>query len=127
MLKNPETGFFEEELDRYHIAADECLIEGLYAEQAEKGLTVCLRIGVGDIWQNISDELFEKIYDSYNADMLPECLSELIEIDDCFNPAWEARFAFSDTPLETENNIKQILAAHKQALLDLIEDKELNV
>ena len=64
MLKNPDTGFFEEELGRYHINTDECLLEGMYAEKAETGPMVCLRIGVGNIWPHINDELFEKIYDT---------------------------------------------------------------
>ena len=122
MLKNPQTGFFEEELGQYKIGADEALMEGLYAERAEDGLTVCLRIGVGDLWDDISDGLFEYIYDKYNADLLPDFVSELIEMEDCFNPMWEARFLFSDNPAEMEEMIKQVLAGHRKALSILRSD-----
>ncbi|MDR1559005.1 MAG: hypothetical protein LBS84_04755 [Clostridiales bacterium] len=122
MLKNPETGFFEEELGRYHIGPDEELAEGLYAEETADGRIVCLRVGVGNVWTDISDELFDGIYDSYDADQLPDFVTEFIELDECYTPAWEARFLFSEDPAETEDMIKQALAAHRGALSLLLND-----
>jgi len=116
MLKNPETGFLEEELGQYIIGADESLVEGLYAEQTEDGLTVCMRIGTGDLWADMDDDLFDYIYDEYDAGLLPDFVSELIEMDECFNPTWEARFLFSDDPAEMEDMIKRVLAEHRKAL-----------
>ena len=120
MLKNSETGFFEEVLGQYKIEADDDLIEGLYAERTEAGLMVCLRVGVGDLWGEIGDELYESIYDKYDADGLPDFVSEFIEIDESYNPLWEARFLFSDNPAETENRIEQVLAEHRKALSFLL-------
>ena len=122
MQKNPETGFFEEELEQYRIETDEEFIEGLYAEQTENGLMVCLRVGVADLWPNISDELFNVIYDHYDSDLLPEYVTEIIEIDECFNPVWETRFLFNEKPGITEEMIKQTLAAHRTALSNLLQE-----
>ncbi|MDR2649413.1 MAG: hypothetical protein LBB94_06815 [Clostridiales bacterium] len=122
MLKNPETGFFEEELRRYCIGADEDLIEGLYAERTEDGLTVCLRVGIGNSWTNISDELFGIIYDDYDTDLLPDFVTEFIELDECYTPAWEARFLLSENPAETEDMIKQALTAHRKILSLLLDN-----
>ena len=123
MLKNPETGFFEEELGQYKIEAEDMgFVEGLCAERAEQGITVCLRVGVGNLWaDDISDEVYDYIYDEYDADPLPDFITELTEIDESFNPMWEARFLFSDNPAETESMIVQALAAHKKALSLLLE------
>ena len=115
MRKNPVSGFFEEELGRLKVENGD-LVEGLYAEQTAEGLTVCLRAGIGTLWTEISDEMFEMLYDNYDADPLPDFVTEFIEIDGCFNPAWEARFPYSDDPGETENMINQTLAAHRKAL-----------
>jgi len=116
MLKNPDTGFFEKELGQYKIGEDECFIEGLYAEQTEEGLTICLRMGVGDLFDEIDDRLYNSIYDKYDADLLPDFIFEIIDIDETYNPVWEARFLFSDNPKETEDMIKQALAGHKTAV-----------
>ena len=117
MLKNHDTGFFEKELGQYKIGINEDLINGLYAEKTEEGIMVCLRVSTGNTWADISDELYEHIYDSYDADQLPDFITEFIEIDGCFNPTWEARFLFSESPVETEDMITQSLAAHKKALM----------
>ena len=119
MLKNSDTGFFEKELGQYHIG-NAGLVEGLHAEQTEQGLTVCLRVGVGDFWTNIDDKLFNTIYDNYEADLLPAYVMEFVEIDDCYNPAWEARFLYN--PPETEDMIKQTLEAHRKALSHIVQD-----
>ena len=120
MLKNPDTGFLEEELGQYKIGADGDLIEGLYAEQSDEGAVICLRIGVGRLWDEISDDLYDYIYDEYDADLLPDFISEIIEIDENYNPIWEARFLFSDSPAEIEGMIKQVLAGHRKALSSLM-------
>jgi len=123
MLKDRDTGFFEEELGQYKIVTGENLIEGLYAEQAEDGLTVCLRIGAGSLWAEIGDDLYSAIYDRYDADLLPDFVTELIELDDCYNPMWEARFLFSDSPAEMEGMIRRVLADHRKALSLLLSDE----
>ena len=120
MLKNPDTGFFEEELGQYKIEAYEGLIEGLYAERTEEGADICLRIGVGDLWGEISDELYDSIYDAYDADLLPDFVSEITEIDGNLNPVWETRFSFSDNPAETEDKIRRVLSGHRKALTLLL-------
>jgi len=122
MLKNPETGFLEEELGQYTIGADEELVEGLFAEQTEEGAAVCLRMGVGCLWDEIGDDLYDYIFDEYNADLLPDFVSELIELDGSYSPMWEARFLFSDKPAEMEDMIKRVLAEHKKALSRLLPD-----
>jgi len=116
MLRDPETWFLEDVLGQYKIGTDEEFIEGLYAEQTEDGAQVCLHIGVGHIWADISDELFEYIFDKYDADLLPEFVSELFDIDSDYNPMWEARFTFNDNPAEMEDMIRQVLAGHRKAL-----------
>ena len=122
MLKNPETGFFEEELGRYKIGSDEDLVEGLHAEQTEEGAYVCLRVGVGRLWAEIGDPLYEYIFNEYDVDSLPGFVTELIEIDGHYNPMWEARFLFSENPAETEDMIRQVLAGHRKALSILRSD-----
>ena len=123
MLKNPGTGFLEEELGQYIIGTDADLIEGMYAEQTGEGIKVCLRVGVADLWGDIGDDLYGYIYDNYDAELLPDCVSEIIEIDESFNPIWEVRFLFSDNPAETEYMIKRVLAGHRKALSVLLSGK----
>ena len=116
MLKNPETGYFEEELGQYKIGEGEVFLEGFWAVQTDGGPAVCMRIGVGDLWAEIDDEMYEYIYDEYDADLLPDFVSEFTEIDGSFNPVWETRFLFSDNPAVTESMIRQVLAGHADAL-----------
>ena len=116
MLKNPETGFFERELGQYKLAADTDLIEGLCAEPADEGAVTLLRLGVGHLWGDIGDELYDYIYDNYDADLLPDFVSEIAEVDGSFNPVWEARFLFNDSPAAMEDMIARVLAGHRAAL-----------
>ena len=116
MLKNPDTGFLERELGQYKLEADTDLIEGLCAEQTEEGVAALLRLGVGHMWDDIGDELYDRIYDAYDADLLPDFVSEIAEVDGSFNPVWEARFLFSDNPAEMEDRIKRVLSGHRKAL-----------
>ena len=122
MLKNPDTGFLEEELGQYKIGADDVFIEGLYAEKTDEGVMLCLRVGAGDLWAEIGDGLYDRIYEEYNADLLPDFVSEIIEMDESYNPMWETRFLFNDNPAETEDMIKQVLANHRKALSLLLSD-----
>ena len=122
MRKNPDTGFFEEELGHYKIGTDEELVEGFYAEQTDDGLMVCMRVGVGDLWAEIGDELYESIYDGYDADFLPDFVSEFMEIDGSYNPLWEARFLLDGDSAATESMIDGVLAGHRKALSLLLSD-----
>ena len=115
-LKNPETGFLDEELGQYMIGADADLIEGLCAERAADGIAVCLRMGVGQMWADIGDGLYDDIYDGYDADLLPDFVSDVSEVDGSFNPSWEARFLYGGGQTETEDMIRRVLAGHRMAL-----------
>ncbi len=124
MLKDNNTGFLEKELGSYSLSEDAGMIYNIYAEEAEEGKRVVLRLTCN---KEIEDWEYDAIFDYYDIEALSAVTDSVVEEDGHYNPIWVVQFLYSDVHDEMEKIISNILEIHKMELLsvyDAIADKK---
>ena len=124
MLKDNNTGFLEKELGSYSLSEDAGMIYNIYAEAAEEGKRVVLRLTCN---KDIEDWEYDAIFDYYDTEALSAVTDSVVEEDGHYNPIWVVQFPYSEIHDEMEKIISNILEIHKMELLsvyDAIADKK---
>lgn len=124
MLKDKDTGFLEKELGSYPLSEDVGMVYNIYAEEAEEGKKVVLRLTCN---KEIEDWEYDAIFDYYDTESLAKIVESVAEEDGHYNPIWVVKFLYTDTYTEMANKISTILEMHKKELLsvyDAITDKK---
>ncbi len=123
MLKDAETGFLEKEMGSFSLAENGELIFNIYAEgDAEK--TVVLRLTCD---RELQDWEYDAVYDYYDTETISALVDSVEEEDGHYDPVWIVRFPFTEEQDVMEENLNNILDAHKKELLSVyeaIKDKE---
>ncbi len=125
MQKDKGTGFLEKELASFKIFEHENLIVNVFADYIDNPseLFVYMKITTE---RDVLDWEFLAIYDYYDEErIISGGVTNVSEIEDCYNPTWEIIFPFNE--LELEDQIQNILNLHFAELMDVyetIKDKE---
>jgi len=118
MSKNKETGFLEKEIGNYTVAENDHFIVNAYALEELGGYKIHIKISVD---KEVEDWEFDAIYDYYDDEALKTLVTEIIEVEECYDPTWEVVFDFIDSQEAMESKIAAILECHKNELLDVFE------
>ncbi|WMI80461.1 DUF6762 family protein [Anaerotignum sp. MB30-C6] len=124
MLKDKETGFLEKELGSYTLSENVGMVYNIYAEQADEGKKVVLRLTCN---KEIEDWEYDAIFDYYDTEVLSTIADGVEEEDGHYNPVWVVRFPYSDVYEEMEHRLSDIIEIHNKELLsvyDAIADKK---
>jgi hypothetical protein len=123
MEKEKDTGFFKSEVASYMVTENDEYIDSVYMIKEEEGDTIYLRLTTP---KDVEDWEFEAIFDHYEGEELKSILISLEDIDDNYNPTWEAAFRMEG---EIKEKIQNILSLHKEELdrvYQIIKDKKEN-
>jgi hypothetical protein len=118
MSKNKETGFLEKEIGNYTVSENDNFIVNVYALEEAGLYKVHIKISTD---KEVEDWEFSAIYDYYDDEAIKTLVTEIIEIEDCYNPTWEVVFDFIDSQQAMEDKIEAILECHKNELLEVYE------
>lgn len=110
MKKDPSSGLLDSELDIYMITENERYIVSAFAEERE-GLMVFLKLSC-DPESELSDEMFDDVYDSYEFTRFEAMGVSVTEETDCYDPTWIFSFPYSENRVEMEDLIEKIIKNH---------------
>lgn len=118
MSKNKETGFLEKEIGNYTVSENDEYIVNVYALEENGQYKVHLKISTD---KEVEDWEFSAIYDYYDDEAIKALVTDIIEVEDCYNPTWEVVFDFLDSQQAMEDIIERILECHKNELIQVYE------
>jgi hypothetical protein len=75
----------------------------------------------------ISDWQFQAMYDYYDEEIFEGLVTDVCEVNNCFDPTWELRFPMPEGVEEGQELVQKLIDIHAKEIddvLTLIESKE---
>lgn len=124
MLKNMDTGLFEKEL--YQFCLDELspYIYNIFAFEEGEKLKLAVRL---TCIEELEDWEYEACFDYYDSETILPFITSFKEEEGFLNPVWTVTLDCMEDEAATEQNIKNLLKAHKmelESVLEAIKDKK---
>lgn len=117
MLKNAETGFFDQTIGSYEIQKNMEYIDKIYAIEEDGDFYIYLTLTTEEIEE---DWKYSGIFDLYNEELFGDKICEFNELSGDYNPKWVLKIKYSEDAKQTEDLLNEILDLHINELERII-------
>ena len=118
MVKDPKTGFLENEIENYKIKEYDEYLYNAYALKEEEKILIYLKISTS---REVEDWEYSAIYDFYDEEVFEELDLVIKEDLDGYNPMWEIEIPMIDDKSKMEDIIGNILKLHNDEINRIME------
>ncbi len=118
MKKDVETGFLLQELGAYTVFEAEGLVFRAFVEELNGKDMVVLQLTCN---REIADWEYDAIFDYYDAEVFAKFDETVAEIDGEYQPIWAVKTPFTESQVEMEEVLTEIIEIHKEELESVYE------
>ncbi|WP_317855957.1 DUF6762 family protein [Chakrabartyella piscis] len=118
MKKDKETGFLLQELGAYTVFEAEGLVFRAYVEEIEGKNMVVLQL---TSYKEIADWEYDAIFDYYDTEVFAAFDKNVEEVEGEYQPIWMLKTPFSESQVEMEEVLTEIIEIHKEELESVYE------
>lgn len=118
MKKDKETGFLLQELGAYTVFGAEGLVFRAFVEEIGEKDMVVLQLTCN---KEIADWEYDAIFDYYDTNVFAKYDKAVVEVDGEYQPIWAVKTPYSESQMEMEEVLSEIIEIHNEELESVYE------
>lgn len=118
MKKDKETGFLLQELGAYTVFGAEGLVFRAFVEEIGEKDMVVLQLTCN---KEIADWEYDAIFDYYDTEVFAKYDKAVVEVDGEYQPIWTVKTPYSESQMEMEEVLSEIIEIHNEELESVYE------